>query len=137
MPDVPQPVDIDALLAEEFKDEKPKPLRTAPVTLFGQTFRVVQDVNAYNVVQLSNPDEVIKGVARILANSIHDDDKDRFQQLLSAQRNLSDKKLMTIFTRIMEVAASDHPTDSSSDSGRTTVKKAATKRSVARSSAGA
>ena len=132
---VPQPIDIDARLSEKFGDAPRKEPKTVPIKLFGEEFRVVQDVNAWDMLQLVNPDTTVQAVAAIFTHIIHEDDVARFSSVMGRQRGMNDEEMMLIFTAVVEAAASGHPTDSSSGSRRTTQKKAAAKRSVVRSAA--
>lgn len=134
MQPVADPIDIDARLAAKFGERKKVAPRTAPVKLFDQEFRVIQHVDAYNMLRLANPETSVVAVGSIFARIIHEDDRDRFSRAM-AEAGLDDEEMMEIFLAVVEAAAAGNPTDSSSDSRPTTRKKAAAKRSVVRSGA--
>jgi hypothetical protein len=126
-----QAIDIDALLAERFPDED-TPVALVPAVIAGQSFMIRQDINAYQLASLQDPDRVAAAMTQILLNAVEEDERERLVKTLGSIPRLSVEKLGFIFNAVLEAAAGGTPTQSSSGSRRTTPKKVVAKRSAAR-----
>lgn len=135
MPAVPAKIiNIDELLEEEFSEDAKAEIAVQSVKLFGHDVRVRLDLNAFNVVRLQNVEEDASVIAKTMTQIIHPDDRALVTRLLAEQERLDIRKLMFLFNTLVEVASGGHPTTSSGDSSTGTRRKAAVKRSAARSS---
>jgi hypothetical protein len=126
---VKQAIDIDALLAD---DEDDGPIPTVPVIIGGESFLIRQDINAFQLARLSDPDYVAAAMTSILLGAVAEDERERLVKTLGSIPKLSATKLAKIFNAVLEAAAGGTPTQSSSGSRRTTPKKVVAKRSAAR-----
>jgi hypothetical protein len=117
-----------ALSDDEFPDTSNADVPSVSVgPIFGRDWRILQDANIYAVIDVENNPA---GIAVVIANAIHPDERADFTKLLKSQRHMDVDKLFALFNKIVEVA-SGNPTNSSSASSPGTAKKAAVRRSVA------
>jgi preprotein translocase subunit SecD len=126
-----KPIDLSYI----FETEDDEPVQTTPVDILGESFDVRQDINAFQLARLGDPEHVAQAMTRILLDSVGPDDQDRLVKLLGSIPHLTAKKLAELFNAVLEAAAGGTPTQSSPVSKRTTPKKAVARRSVVRSSA--
>lgn len=114
-------VDIDAILAE--KGLAPRDIDDIPVgnmTVFGESFRVLQAVNVLQILMHDDDDEKATAEAvRGIINLVHPDDQDRFKAAYGSQRDLSGAALNEIIGAMIRLAATPKGSSSPPASGRT------------------
>lgn len=124
-------IDLNYLL----EDDDDEPVERVPVDIAGEEFMISQDVNAFQLARLGDPDQVAQAMTQILLGAVAEEDRDRLVKTLGSIPRLKATKLAKLFNGVLEAASGGTPTQSSSGSRRTTPKKVVSKRSVARSSA--
>ena len=85
------------------------------VILFGRTWNVRLDVNAYAITAFGVGD--VKGVLAFLDNAVIDDEREAFRNAIASAKGLTAERLLAIMNALLEVA-SERPTTSPSDSSR-------------------
>jgi hypothetical protein len=107
--------------------------KAAPtVDIFGEKFKVRAGLNAWMVSRAIEEGDDIGSFSRLILHSIEPEDHKRLDEVMSRQASVGFDDLNDITAQIWEVAAGGRPTTPSSASRRTTNKRAASKRSVAR-----
>jgi hypothetical protein len=104
-----------------------KPPPTAPVEAFGQTFRVYQDINVFNLIALDDVDDAqaTAALVKLVKSLIHEDDRRAFLNAIASARYLNGSALREIITGLMEAASGEVPTTPPVGSGRSSRPKAA------------
>lgn len=118
-------INLDDELREEFGPPKlVEDLEIANITIFGEDLRIVKAVNILNLLSIGQEGDT-GAIVTALTNFVHPDDRRRFKNAYARQISITGDELLKILTRVLEVAADDNPTGSSSGSSRTTAKRTA------------
>ncbi len=118
------PINIDALLVDEFGEVDEDSIETVEVEAFGETWHVRKDINTFQLVQLADPDNTAV-MAKMMVNAVIPEERVDFKSALASAAGLTGDRLALIFRTLLEAASGDHPSDSSPVSKRTTPRKGA------------
>ena len=118
-------INLDAELIDEFGPRKSiEDFEVVTINLFDEEIRIVKTVNILNLLSIGQDGDT-GAIVTALTNFVHPDDRRAFKNAYARQLSISGDELLKILTRVLEVAADDNPTGSSSASRRTTPRKTA------------
>jgi hypothetical protein len=127
----PDIVDIDAAIGDDLAKSQAS-IGSVPIKVFGETFRVLNDINTFLLLQVGGDDAA--AIAKMMVSLIHEDDRAAFKGALGRQRGLTAEILLKVFDGMME-AATNHPTQSSPGSSSGSNTNTGSANSVVKSSA--
>lgn len=128
----PTVFDLDA--DDEFQealDEAKSGDTYIPVKLFDEEWRIRTVSNAWNLMGVMGGDGL--ELRKAILNLVHDDEQDKFSEVMSGRKDLDPKALAMLYTKLL-TAVTNRPTERSSPSSTTPRKRTSATRSKAASS---
>lgn len=131
MSGMPTSFDMDAFIADQ-RDAALKTVKYNPMTLFGREWRLTTEPNVF--VALAGAYGDIEAMTSMIGNCVHPDERADFRKALMSADGINAEVLMKLLNGLVEAAAERPTTSRSGSSTRSAVKKAAPRKSAARSS---